>query len=287
VWIDTDISIGSPFREVDDGYALMLALHSPEIRIAGISTSYGNANLSYVDKVARDFVQRFGGPFPPRNVFQGARSRRDFSRSAATDALATALKKEPLTYVAIAPLTNLATFLQLHPDLAKRRIKQIIFVGGEVNEIPAAFGPTRSFKIHDANVFKDPAAAQIVMQSGIPLVLIPPAIAGNLTMTPADVGELAVGEPAGRFLATRSRAWLWFWTHVVKSDGGPIFDAVAVAALTHPRLISSEVGYARITIIGNLAIEKVGGRHRRTVSCCTGFKRSLKPTVLRKLIESG
>jgi len=45
VWIDTDVSIGSPIREVDDAYALLLAFHSPEIRIAGISTTYGNALL--------------------------------------------------------------------------------------------------------------------------------------------------------------------------------------------------------------------------------------------------
>ena len=31
VWIDTDVSIGSPIREVDDAYALVLALRSPEI----------------------------------------------------------------------------------------------------------------------------------------------------------------------------------------------------------------------------------------------------------------
>ena len=60
VWIDTDVSIGSPIREVDDAYALLLAFHSPEIRIAGISATYGNASLEQTTRVAREMVRRFG-----------------------------------------------------------------------------------------------------------------------------------------------------------------------------------------------------------------------------------
>jgi hypothetical protein len=44
VWIDTDVSIGSPIREVDDAFALVLAFHSPEIRIAGLSTTSAAPN---------------------------------------------------------------------------------------------------------------------------------------------------------------------------------------------------------------------------------------------------
>ena len=60
VWIDTDPAIGAPWREVDDAFALMLAFHSPELRIVGISTSYGNAALPRTTKVARDLVRRLG-----------------------------------------------------------------------------------------------------------------------------------------------------------------------------------------------------------------------------------
>src|SRR4051812_41513428 len=75
VWIDTDISMGSPIREVDDGYALVLAFHSPEIQIAGLSTSYGNAPLDATTRIARDFVRRFGADakLKPDKIFAGAR----------------------------------------------------------------------------------------------------------------------------------------------------------------------------------------------------------------------
>src|SRR5881394_171450 len=119
VWIDTDVSIGSPIREVDDAYALVLALHSPELRIAGVSTSYGNAPLGHTTLAARELVQRFGvaGNVRPAQVFTGARSAADLGRrSEASEGLAAALEKESVTYIALGPLTNLATFLQLHPE---------------------------------------------------------------------------------------------------------------------------------------------------------------------------
>src|SRR5205085_8983070 len=89
VWIDTDVSIGSPIREVDDAFALVLAFHSPEIRIAGLSTTYGNAPLGQTTRAARDLVERFGQPagLTVDAVFAGAGSASDLGRrSAASDA---------------------------------------------------------------------------------------------------------------------------------------------------------------------------------------------------------
>src|SRR5438270_8004854 len=91
VWIDTDVSIGSPIREVDDAYALVLALHSPEVRIAGVSTTYGNAALADTTRIAHEMVRRFGAvaSLRPDQVFAGARSAGDLGhRSEASEALA-------------------------------------------------------------------------------------------------------------------------------------------------------------------------------------------------------
>src|SRR2546430_13239741 len=82
VWIDTDVSIGSPIREVDDAYAIVVALHSPEIQIAGISTSYGNAPLGHTTRAARELIRQFGAAarLRPEQVFAGARSAADLGR---------------------------------------------------------------------------------------------------------------------------------------------------------------------------------------------------------------
>ncbi|MGH9104805.1 MAG: hypothetical protein ACRDZX_03015 [Acidimicrobiales bacterium] len=45
VWIDTDPAVGVPGADVDDGYALLQALRSPELEVAGVSTIFGNAPI--------------------------------------------------------------------------------------------------------------------------------------------------------------------------------------------------------------------------------------------------
>ena len=286
IWIDTDASIGSPFREVDDAYALVLAFHSPEIQIAGLSTTYGNAPLSHTTRATLDLVQRFGpsAGLEPGKVFTGAASPHDLERrSPASDALATALSKRKMTYVALGPLTNLATFLKLHPQRADR-IVRVIFLGGQGPGATLAFGPTRSFRIHDANVFKDPAAAAVVLRSKIPLVLIPIETAGRLEIDAADLDALGGSELAGAYLASRSRIWLWFWTHIVKERGGPIFDAMAIVPTTRPELLTFKKQYAKMDQAGNLVVRPGLTNGARSIRYCTGFAPELKPFVVRRIM---
>jgi pyrimidine-specific ribonucleoside hydrolase len=286
VWIDTDLSIGSPIREVDDAYALVLAFHSADIQIAGLSTTYGNAPLGRTNRVALDFVQRFGEPagLERGNVFAGAKSARTLGeRTHASDALAASLRKKKLTYVALGPLTNLATFLRLHPELAGR-IERVIFLGGQTPGTTLAFGPNRSFRIHDANVFKDPAAVKIVLESRIPIVLVPIETASRLEINRDDLRSLRNSGPAGEYLARQSGIWLWFWTNFVKTNGGPIFDAVAIIPATKPELLSVRKGYARMDRAGNLMVESRSTKGARPVRFCTRFAPGTKEFVMRRLM---
>ncbi len=260
VWIDTDPSIGLPFREVDDAFALVLALHSPEIRIAGVSTTYGNASLNDTTRIAQDLVTRFA-----RNKFDvhaGAKSRRDLGRSTeATQALATALLKEHLTYIALGPLTNLATFLRLHPNLAQQ-IDQIVLVGGQTSGAPLRVGPHRWLTIHDANILKDSAAVTEVMKSECPITLAPIETGTQLQITAVDL-QIARHTAAGEFLDRRSRLWSWFWRRVVGFEGGPLFDALPILAVVRPDLVSSEKRYCALSNNGRLIAKKTwyaGGR---------------------------
>jgi inosine-uridine nucleoside N-ribohydrolase len=289
VWIDTDVSIGSPFREVDDAFALVLAFHSPEIRIAGLSTTYGNAPLGQTTRAARDLVQRFGrsGGLMVDHVFAGAGSASDLGRrSGASDALAVALavalEKRKVTYIALGPLTNLATFLQLHPKLANR-IERVIFVGGQAPGTSLAFGPKRSFHIHDANVFKDSAATGAVLRSNIPLTLVPIATGSHLLVDGADLRQLERSGGAGNYLSRRSGIWLWFWTHFVKTNGGPIFDAVALVPTTKPELLAIKKRYARMDQAGNLVVTTRQTNGARPVRYCTGFAPGMKRFVMQRL----
>jgi inosine-uridine nucleoside N-ribohydrolase len=296
IWIDTDVSIGSPIREVDDAYALVLALHSPEIRIAGVSTSYGNAPLGQTTRAARELIRQFSVPnnVRPEQVFAGAASASDLGkRTPASEALARTLEKESIIYVALGPLTNLATFLRLHPTSA-RKIRRVIFLGGQAQGTTLAFGPRRSFHIHDANVFKDPAAAEAVVGWNIPLTLVPIATASELLLNDENLRELQRHGGAGNYLARRSKVWLWFWTRLVKTNGGPIFDALAVVAATRPELVTTNGRYAKMDEAGHLRVtrrQSAAATARRgltsgarRVRYCTGFAPGTKSFVMERLM---
>jgi inosine-uridine nucleoside N-ribohydrolase len=285
VWIDTDVSIGSPIREVDDGFALVLAFNSPEIRIAGLSTTYGNASLGQTTRAARDLVQRFGRStgLTVDDVFAGAGSASDLDRrSGASDALAAMLQKQKVTYIALGPLTNLATFLRLHPKLA-HRIERVILVGGQAPGASLAFGPNRSFHIHDANVFKDSVATGAVLRSNIPLTLVPIATGSHLLVDGVDLRQLERSGDTGNYLSRESKIWLWFWTHIVKTNGGPVFDALAIIPTTRPELLSIKKRYARMDQAGNLVVTPRLTNGARPVRYCTNLAPGTKRFILRRL----
>ncbi len=258
VWIDTDPSIGLTFREVDDAFALLFAFRSPEIKIAGISTTYGNASLRATTRIVQDLVARFSQQTGRENNFAicaGARAPSDLGqRTDATEGLANALRNERLTYLALGPLTNLASFLRLYPALAAR-IDRIVIVGGQTCEGRPRLGPKRWLRIHDANVFKDPAAMSEILQTTCPLILAPIETSEELIVTAADFQRMKQSS-AGEFLYRRSRFWLWFWRVIVRMKGGPIFDALAVLAIVRPELIQSEERHAEMDDHGYLRVRE-------------------------------
>lgn len=285
VWIDSDPAIGAPWREVDDAFALILAFHSPELRIVGISSTYGNASVARTTEVARDIVQRFGAParLQPSDVYKGAASPRDLpTRTEATEALARELRKRKLTYLALGPLTNLAAFLRSHPELAGR-IERVVFVGGRSSDRPPAFGPKRSWHVHDANVFKDPAAVAEVLQSSIPMTLVDVEVAPELALTREDMQRLRRSGATGDFLWQHTRAWLWFWTSIVKEKGGLAFDVLAVLPAMRSDLLATQKRYAYLDAAGDLLAERAPRRDARQVQFATGVGPSAKRLLVRRL----
>ncbi len=280
VWIDTDIAIGSPFRDVDDAFALLLAVHSPDLKIAGISTTYGNASLRVTTAAAHDLLSKLE---PRLNVYAGAEAGNTFDRETeASTALAATLRREPrLTYIALGPLTNLATFQKIHPDLA-RRINRVIFLGGTYPGTVLRFGQRHSIRVHDANVVKDPAAVARVLRSKIPITLVPVNVAADLTVAATDLNAMR-GNAPGYFIQAKSRFWLWFWTKFVGTEGAPIFDAAAIVAATNPEQLAMETLFATVDAGGNLIVSESRQPDRRAVLTATKISDRGKAWVTKKL----
>ncbi|MEP7078931.1 MAG: nucleoside hydrolase [Chthoniobacterales bacterium] len=286
VWIDTDPALGSPFREVDDGYALLLALHSPELHILGISTTYGNAPLARTTVVANTIATRFSSDTAPIRVYPGASSPRSSGHpTAASTAFAEAIRKHGhCTYIALGPLTNLASFFALNPE-AVAHIDRIIFVGGQSTPGRIAIGPRKRFRLHDANVWKDPIAAEMVLRAGRPIILTPIESAAALTITVSDWHRLRGEVSGGDYLYRNSRFWLWFWTRLCGFDGGPVFDALAVTRIAAPDLVVTERRFAVVDAERRLMVHRERVRGGIEVQFCVRFQAGAKDFLVRRLAQ--
>lgn len=267
-------------REVDDAFALILAFHSPEVWIAGISSTYGNAALKQTTRIARDLVERFARE--KCEVHQGARSRADGDRSTeATRALAAALQQERLTYIALGPLTNLAAFLRLHPEL-EQRIDRIVMVGGQTFRGRHRIGKGGWLRIHDANVFKDPRAVVEVLKSTRPISLAPIETSISLQVTRDHLREIR-GTTSGEFLYRHTGLWSWFWRHIIGLNGGPIFDALPFLAAIRPDLVSRKELYALVDETSCLMVEEKPERSNREVTMISALHQGADEFVRARL----
>src|SRR5271166_4537946 len=146
ILLDTDIG-----SDIDDAFALALALASPEVDLQGVTTVTSAAEdrawmvCRFLTAVGRRNVPVAWGRDPqPSSPIEGQIQYRRhpaviFNRTSkpvketAVEFLYTRLKAKPgkLTLVAIGPLTNIARLLTDHPD-CKPWIKRIVLMGGSV-----------------------------------------------------------------------------------------------------------------------------------------------------------
>ncbi len=162
--------------------------------------------------------------------------------------------EEPVTILALAPLTNVALAILLDPEL-KNNIKEILFMGGAVNVI-GNDSPVASF-----NAAVDPEATHIVYNSGIPIVQLGLDICDQFTETNEDFERLRRegGEIGGyiytmtkafRKLSSESKPSRWYKT---RQDGIGLNDVAATSYLINPDWFVCEDVAADIETTGSLS----------------------------------
>ncbi len=227
VWIDTDPAVGLPRADVDDGLALVQAFHSPELAVRGIGVVFGNAPLADAMPIAVEIARRFGPP--GLGVHAGAASADMLGAdSPAVAALAAALQSEPLTVLALGPLTNVATLLLRHPALAPR-IREIVCVAGRRPGQAFRSTPRQPTPFPDLNFECDPAAMAVLLRSAVPVVLAPWEVSSHVWIGAAELDAMTAAGGAAAWLAARSRDWLAFWERELHAPGFNPFDTLAVA----------------------------------------------------------
>ena len=172
----------------DDALAIILLALSNKVTIEAITTVAGNSTIQNVTNNARyvvDLINKnipiYSGSEKPLaqelnvanvhgdNGLSGVNVLKTQSLSNnAADKIIEIVKANPgqVSIVAIGPETNIALAIKKAPEITKI-IKQLVIMGGAISV------PGNKNRVAEFNIFVDPEAAEIVFNSGVPIVLIP------------------------------------------------------------------------------------------------------------------
>lgn len=257
VWIDTDAACNGAKGDPDDCFAMLVLMSSPDVEIVGISTVFGNAPLSVVDRTTRDLVGRVAGRSDIL-VHSGSSTALEVERMTSIEpahaALERALERGPLTIVGLGPLTNVAATLRRRPDLAANIGLLVSVMGRRPGHVfhPAEgrsssgilFGHGPIFR--DFNFSKDRTSAAIVLGLAERISLTPYAAAREVMVTRRDLARMRGGPGAAAWLAERAGPWLDYWERDIGLPGFYPFDALAALYVLHPRQFNCAKAFAWI-----------------------------------------
>lgn len=149
-----------------------------------------------------------------------------------------AAQDHEITLIPVGPLTNIALAMRADPRIIPK-IKKIVLMGGgyRVNSrTPAA----------EFNIWADPEAAEIVMQSGCDITCVPldATHAAYITMDQAE--EIRrIGTKEAEFVAEmisgRIRGYVSRDHDMNQLCGAPVHDALAVCAVLHPEVLTDVI----------------------------------------------
>lgn len=244
---------------VDDALALILASQKKELEILAITTVAGNVELEYTTHNAR-LLKSFlnltcpvsQGASQPlvkaqvtaalthgRDGFGGQAQRfapyglAELDELSAFQRIVSILEADerPVTIIALGPLTNIATLFLARPEL-KCQVKQISLMGGAIstgNVTPRA----------EFNFYVDPEAAQIVMNSGVPILMAGLDVTQQAYITDEDLRRFQSLGGARAALVTEILA-------AYQREDTAMHDPVAILALTNPEILQGEDCYVQV-----------------------------------------
>lgn len=232
VWIDTDISAGIPYHDVDDGYAMLHAIRRFPERIKGIGLSFGNTDdLEREKSILLTLLKDEDQERIP--IYLGARNPRDFYTPAAR-ALADALKELPpserMTILALGRATNIRAALEIYPEGAKK-IREFIFNAGRRYESEARVGRFK-LRLPDSNYWGDESSFRRLILLGVPVTLVPADLARYAIITPNTLKSWR-GHSAGLDrMVNWTKGWMRTWRIGLGEKGFWPFDLMVTAAVS-------------------------------------------------------
>ncbi len=257
--LDTDT-----YNEVDDQFALAYTLLSPEkLKVEAIyAAPFHNARSeSPADGMEKSYQEilrllEFMNVPSERFVYRGSTGylqeiARPIRSEAALDLVSKALAnspEDPLYVVTIGCITNIASAILIEPGIINNIV--VVWLGGNGIDWPTQ----REF-----NLMQDVLAAQVVLNSGVPLVITPcrPVVSHFHTTLPELAHYLKGKNPLSNYLyeivAGYNAQNLDAWSK-------EIWDVVAIAWLVNPSWVPTDLVHSPI-LTNQLTYSKDSARH--------------------------
>jgi inosine-uridine nucleoside N-ribohydrolase len=257
VIIDTDIG-----DDIDDAYALTLALHSPEFEIIGVTTAWGDTALRA--QLAARLLATAGANKIPVEPGVPTQSKTSFSQRAwasagptpahgdAVDFLLAQARRYPhqVTLIAIGPLTNIGAAIDRDPS-GFRLLNRVVLMGGSIH---CGYGDPRATPPPppqpEYNIAMDPGAARKLLASGVPIFMMP------LDSTQWKLDDSKLNQVAARSTPSTDALLVLTteWQLATHQHTPTLYDAMAVTYALHPdicpttplRLEVDDKGFTRV-----------------------------------------
>lgn len=241
--IDTDIG-----DDIDDAFAVALALSSPELQVLGFSASFGDT-VTRAKMLDRMLGELGKSDIPvaqgvPANVNLNAFTQRRYAEAGAfaraghpgsVDFILEQARKYPgqVSLVAIGPLPNVGAAID--KDAATfRKLKRVVIMGGSIRTMTDPYGVASPIAPHpEWNIKNDIAAAQKLFTVGVPLVVLPLDSTANLKLH--DVARTALFSHGS--MLTNILAGLYYeWSAYTRAASPILYDPMTLASLLDPSL---------------------------------------------------
>jgi len=217
LFVEADNGMGSARGDVDDGFAIAaLLLHGANV--VALASTYGNVAEAEAAANNRSLVEALGAPVP---LLRGAVRAGD-ERSETVDWLCA--QREPLTVLALGPMTTIAAALARRP----LPIGRIVLVGGD----PSSRGRWPPLWPYEFNLRLDRTAAMRVFASDAPITVAPIDV-GRRCLLSRDV-LAAIPAPFGAFARRHAERWFARARRWFRADAIRVYDLVAAAVVLRP-----------------------------------------------------
>ncbi len=247
VIIDTDVG-----DDIDDAFALALAVKSPELQILGIETTFGETETRarivdrFLGEIGRSDIPVLAGKKTPvkTSISQGRyadgghfakTSHRD-----AVDFLLAEIRQYPgeITLICIGPLFNVGEAID-RDATTFRNLKRVVIMGGSIRRGYGDLGYNEHVPPQpEWNILNDVGSAQKLFASGVPLFVMP-----------LDSTQLKLDEVKRAFLFTRGTPvtdQLTILYHLWAQETPTLFDPMTVAFVLRPELCPATPLHIRV-----------------------------------------